>query len=305
MEDLSARQLAEEIEVAWSWPVATTEGMIARHIGRFTLWAVDVPGFSGQLSPETIDEYRRSVITLGTDDFVDSAPGDRLHLSAPLEDWQLGQTTVLVLTASNAAGKDAGYSNQVRIHPLDPPGAAEWAAISVEAQGVLLRWLPATRAEEYAIERAGGEGLAFRTLGRLGVTSFLDRTVGWGTTYRYRLRPLRISEAGWVEGPLSVTVRVTPEDTFAPAPPRDLRAVRATASVELSWLPSRDDDVEGYRVHRNGAVVSPLVTGPSFSDVSAPADSALVYSVSAVDDNGNESEPGAKLSVPAQGTRAN
>lgn len=305
VEDLSARQVAHEIEVAWSWPVTTTEGMIARQIGGFTLWSVDVPGFSGELRPETIDEYRRAVVALGPDDYVDRGPGDRLTVRSPLEDWQLGQTTVLTVTTSNTAGQDAGYSNQVRLHPLDPPGATEWAAASVEVDGVALTWLPATRAEEYAIERASGDGGEFRRLGRLALTSFLDRMVRWGTKYRYRLRPMRSSDAGWIEGPLSGTVAVTPEDTFAPVAPEDLRAVRATASVELSWLPNTEEDIEGYRVHRNGEIISPLLTGPSYSDVSAPTDSALEYAVTAVDSKGNESEPGPKLTVPATDAQAN
>ena len=305
VEDLSARQAGGAIDVAWSWPVTTTEGLVARKIGNFTLWAVDVPGFSTELRPETVDEYRRAVLTLGPDDLADSGPGDRLTATSPLEDWELGQTTVLVVTVSNAAGQDAGYSNQARLQPLEPPDATEWSAVSVTADGVALAWTHAARAEEYTIERSSDDGLMFQTLGRLADSSFLDRTVDWGTTYRYRLRPQRDSEAGWVEGPLSQTVDVTPEDTFAPPPPNGLRAVRTSASVELSWLPSADQDVEGYLVHRNGEVVSPLVNGPSFSDVSAPADTILEYAISAVDANGNESEPGTVLSVAARETGAN
>ena len=305
VEDLSARQVGDAIEISWSWPVTTTEGLIARKIGNFTLWAVDVPGFSTDLRLETIDEYRRSVQTLGPDDFADSGPGNRLTISSPLEDWELGQTTVLVVSVSNATGQDAGYSNQARLQPLEPPGMAEWSAVSVTAEGVELVWTHAARAEEYAIERSSDDGLIFQTLGRLSVNSFLDPTVDWGTTYHYRLRPERDSAAGWIEGPISRTVDVTPEDTFAPAPPDGLRAVRTSASVELSWLPSADEDAVGYLVYRDGEVVSPLVTDPSFSDVSAPAHTALEYAISAVDGNGNESKPSAVLSVAAYDRLAN
>lgn len=305
VEDLSARQVGGAIEISWSWPVATTEGLIARKIGNFILWAVDVPGFSTDLRPDTIDEYRRAVLTLGPDGFADRGPGDRLTITSPLEDWELGQTSVLVVSVTNVAGQDAGYSNQARLQPLEPPGVTEWSAISVTAQGVELAWIYAARADEYTIERSSDDGLMFQTLGSLSANSFLDRTVDWGTTYHYRLRPQRDSAAGWVEGPLSRTVDVTPEDTFAPPPPNGLRAVRTAASVELSWLPSADQDVAGYLVYRNGEGVSPLVNGVSFSDVSAPADTTLEYAISAVDAKGNESEPGAVLSVTARATGAN
>lgn len=304
VQDLSVRQVGTEIQVSWSWPVTTTEGTIARQVGAFTLWAVDVPGFSNDLSPETIDEYRRSVMTIGRDDLSDRQPGDRLSVNLPLEDWQLGQTTLLVVKVSNATGRDAGYSNQARVHPLQPPGATEWSGVTVTAEGVALSWPPTAHAEEYAVERSTGDGPTFQTLGRLAATSFLDRTVLWNTTYSYRLRPHRSSEAGWVEGPLSPMIDVTPKDTFPPSPPTGLRAVRTEASVELSWQPSADQDVAGYLVHRNGEVVSALVTGLSYSDAAVPVDSAVEYAVSAVDAEGNQGQPGASLSVTASRQRA-
>ena len=301
VEDLAARQVGDEVHITWHWPVTTTEGMIARSIGDFSLWAVDVPGFSDGLQPETIDKYRRLVFTLGGDKLVGKEPGNLLDVRLPLAGWQLGQTAILIVTVSNRSGRHAGYSNQVRIHPLEPPGTTEWGEIAVNAGGVELRWLPAERAEEYGIERSEGEDPGFRSLGRLGITSFLDRAVQWGQTYRYRLRAQRTSEAGWIEGPVSAAVTVTPVDTFAPSAPTDLRAVRSAQAVELSWLPSPDQDVAGYRVMRDGKAVSPLVAGTTYSDSSAPAHSAVEYAVTAVDGNHNESIPGAAVAVPAVG----
>ena len=303
VQDLAARQVGDEIRVTWRWPGTTTEGMIARSIGDFSLWAVDVPGFSESLRSETIDGYRRPLMTLAGDELADKEPGNALDVRLPLTDWQIGQTSVLVVTASNRSGRHAGYSNQVRIHPLEPPGTTEWGEITVNADGVELRWQPTERAEEYGIERSEGEDESFRSLGRLGITSFLDRAVQWGQTYRYRVRPQRRSEAGWIEGPVSAAVTVTPVDTFAPSAPVELRAVRSAKAVELSWLPSPEQDVAGYRVLRDGKAVSPLVAGTTYSDTSAPAGPVLDYAVTAVDGNQNESIPSARVAVPAASGR--
>ena len=299
VEDLAARQVGDEIRVTWRWPATTTEGMIARSIGDFSLWAVDVPGFSESLRSETIDEFRRAVLTLHGDELAGKQPGTALDVRLPLAGWLLGQTAVLVVTASNRSGRHAGYSNQARIHPLEPPGATEWGKLTVRPDGVELSWQPAERAEEYGIERSEGEDAGFRSLGRLGITSFLDRGVQWGETYRYRVRPQRMSEAGWIEGPVLAAVTVTPKDTFAPSVPIELRAVRSAEAVELSWMPSPEQDVAGYRVLRDGKAVSPLVAGTTYSDTSAPAHSALEYAVTAVDGNHNESIPSATVAVPA------
>ena len=295
--DLSAQQVGDRISVSWSWPLTTTEGAIARQVGGFTVWAVDVPGFETELDPETIDVYRREVLTLGSSKLADLGPGDQVETSIPLAEWRLGQETLLVVTASNQADRDAGYSNQVELQPLEPPGATDWAEVAVQPHGIELAWLPAQHTDEYVIERSEGDDGEFSPLGRLAATSFIDRTARWGETYQYRLRPLRLSKAGWIEGPLSAGTSVTPLDTFPPAPPEGLRAVRTASSVELSWLPSPEDDVAGYRVLRAGQAISPLVRGTTYSDPFEGV-SPAEFSVSAVDVNGNESQPGSPITVP-------
>lgn len=299
VEDLTARQVAERIEVAWSWPALTTEGMAARQIGGFTLWAVDVPGFQRELTPETIGAYRREVMAVAADDLASKGPGDRLEFLLPLSEWELDQLAVLAVTARNPAGRHAGYSNQVRLHPLPPPAALQWGLVEAVRDGVALSWESAERAEEYAIERARGDG-DFEALGRIQLTSFLDRTVLWGETYRYRLQPLGRSQAGWIAGAMSSVATVEAVDRFAPSPPRELRGVRARESVELSWLPSPDEDTAGYLVYRDGEAISAPVPDTTYSDASAPSDGPLAYSVSAVDFNGNESERGQGIVLPAR-----
>ncbi len=303
VQDLAASQVAGEIHVQWTWPQLTTEGAVAREIGGFTLWAVDVPGFSNALTRETIDEYRRPVATLGPPELAGKEPGDRVTFRSSLSDWQLGQLTILTVSAASRSGRDAGYSNQVRLHPLEPPAEPQWLAVSVVPSGVALSWQAAERAEEYAIERAAiGEG-GFTALGRLGVESFVDRTVEWDRSYSYRLRPYRLSEAGWIAGPASAASEVTPRDTFPPAPPRGLRAVRTPGSVELSWLPSPEADVQGYRVFRDGKDVTGLVPATEYSDGLAVRDAGHEYAVTAIDADGNESGPSDSLRVASTAAR--
>ena len=296
--DLAAHQVAHEVRIEWSWPLVTTEGMAARNVSGFTLWAVDVPGFGNALTAQTIDEYRREVLTVGEPELVDLGPGDRIDARLPLDDWPLGQETILVATVANRAGRHAGYSNQVQLQPLEPPERAVWASNSVQAEGVALAWLPSPRAEEYAVDRATGNDGEYQPLGRLAATAFLDRTVGWGRTYRYRVRPLRRSGAGWIEGSASEAVRVTPRDTFPPTPPAGLRAVRTEATVELSWLSSPEQDVAGYRVYRDGMAISEVSADTTYSDGGAKR-TAHEFSVSALDTSGNESPPGPAITVPA------
>ncbi len=288
--DLTARQVGHIIEFEWTWPLLTTEGTIAREIGGFTLWALDVPDLKNALTPETINRYRRPVATLDTADIASHEPGSRLRFQSPLSDWQLDQPVVVVVTGMNRAGRDAGHSNQARLRPLEPPAKPQGVRVEPVPDGVALSWEPADWADEYSVERSEGQRGTYDALGRLSITSFLDRGAVRDRTYRYRLRPYRASDAGWVEGPPSSAAEITLKDLFAPTPPRGLRAVRSRSSVELSWLPNPEGDLLGYRLLRDGAELSGPVTATTFSDGSAAPDADYEYALTAIDTSGNESK---------------
>ena len=103
---------------------------------------------------------------------------------------------------------------------------------------------------------------------------------------------------GGIEGPPSETVSVTPIDTFPPAPPRGLRAVRTSNSVELSWLPVEEEDVAGYRVLRSGAALGPLVEGTAFSDSTATAGTPYEYEVTVVTQTATKAGQQSELRFP-------
>lgn len=296
VEDLSASQAGDRVLVSWTWPLTTTEGTLVRRLGAFTLWSVDVPGFGEPLAAETIDAFRRESLRVGPEAFDDLGPGDRVEVSIPLSSWRIEQRTVLALTASNRSERHAGYSNQVELDPRQPPGAAAWLEVASSAEGVALAWRGGELADEYALERAFGERGDFEVLGRLATTTFVDRAAAWGETYRYRLQSLRSSRAGWIAGGLSPVFEITARDTFAPAAPSDLRAVRTPESVELSWARSPDEDVRGYLVYRDGAATLPLVERTSAS-LPSVGDQAALFWVTALDASGNESAPSGAVTV--------
>lgn len=296
--DLAVRQVDDRIMVAWTWPAYTTERAVARRLGGFTLWAVDLGDSAEELARETIDEHRYEVVRLEAEALPTSGPGKLVELTRPLGQWTLGQAVMLVLTAWNRAGRDAGYSNQVHLQPLKPPGPPLWSVPHVDEGGVALSWRHAERADSYLLERSVGAGASFEVLGRVSGTTFADRDISWGVQHSYRLRPDRRSLAGWIAGPPSETMTVRPVDRFPPAAPAGLRAVRGPGSVELSWLPNREADLAGYRVLRDGTALAPLISATNYSDVTALARTAHEYSLSAIDANGNESPTCPPLAVP-------
>lgn len=135
-------------------------------------------------------------------------------------------------------------------------------------------------------------------------TSFLDQTFEWELTYFYRGTVVSvIAMAGKptieVEGDDTPELKVFAHDVFPPAVPSGLQAVSSGAGqqpfIDLIWAPVADTDLEGYNVYRREAggvaakVNSELVKTPAFRDMNVVAGKTYFYSVSAVDQRGNES----------------
>jgi hypothetical protein len=136
------------------------------------------------------------------------------------------------------------------------------------------------------------------------VTSFLDQTFEWEKTYFYRGTVVsRIQMAGKpaieVEGDDTVEEKVFAHDIFPPFVPAGLQAVFSGAAqqpfIDLIWAPVTDADLEGYNVYRHeeGAAGVKLnsepIKTPAFRDTQVAPGKIYFYSVTAVDQRGNES----------------
>jgi hypothetical protein len=111
-------------------------------------------------------------------------------------------------------------------------------------------------------------------------------------------------EAPLVTSSACTELTVTPADTFPPAAPDGLRAIRIPGGVQLLWNASPEPDLQGYRVYRLGAAgervaVSPVVPSTQFIDREVAADRAVSYQVTAVDRQGNESPPSVSATAEA------
>jgi len=102
--------------------------------------------------------------------------------------------------------------------------------------------------------------------------------------------------AGHVEPVRSVLVRV---DTIAPSVPDPVTAtVMTTSSAEVAWPAAFDSGsgVSGYRVYRDGALVS-TTSALRFTDTSLIAGGTYTYQVAAVDAADNESALSTSVTV--------
>jgi hypothetical protein len=133
---------------------------------------------------------------------------------------------------------------------------------------------------------------------------FLDQSFEWEKTYFYRAAVVSVmtvlgKSPVEVEGEDTPEVKVFADDVFPPAIPSGLQAVFSGPGqqpfIDLVWVPDTDADLAGYNVYRRedgSAAVklnAELVKAPAFRDAQVVSGKTYVYSVSAVDERGNES----------------
>jgi fibronectin type 3 domain-containing protein len=129
---------------------------------------------------------------------------------------------------------------------------------------------------------------------------FRDTTVAAGERWCYVVRTVASTEP-IVESAGSSEACVENKDVFPPAPPTGVAALVHEDAVEVSWSPSLEPDLAAYRVYRASAGAAPArlaeIAAPetSYRDPAAPRGTALSYTVTAVDRDGNESRPSAAV----------
>jgi hypothetical protein len=148
---------------------------------------------------------------------------------------------------------------------------------------------------------------------QIAVTSapeYLDFAFDYGKTYIYLVRTAILAGGAPRESSDSSIALVTPKDTFPPAAPQGIVAATLPADssgsvvVDLSWSINVEPDLAGYRIYRSeqeskrGELLTPdLLPTPSYRDTSVVAGKHYWYTVTAVDQAGNESALSAPIAV--------
>ena len=318
--DLEAKRKGAQVTLTWTPPTQTSDREnirqagqteVCRAVGAKEMTSCGTPVAS--LADAQVEHWTKATI-VGRKDFTDTLPPE----------WIAQNPTgfaTYALEDRNARGRSAGLSNQVKV-PLAPTlPAPEGLQAKVTADGVELSWGEVSANPALAKEaRTGhpevsyvyrvfrqteGENKPEVMAGEVGgdATSYLDHSAEWEKTYAYRVAPVtRVKqssgEAIEVEGD-DASVNVDVQDVFPPATPTGLQAVFSGVGqkpfMDLTWAPNLEQDLAGYNVYRHEAgrqaqKINPeVVKTPSFRDDKVEAGHQYFYSVSAVDERGNES----------------
>jgi len=225
-----------------------------------------------------------------------SGPGKPQTYTLPVA-GATGTTPLFTLEVTTQRGKTSSVSNEVRTPVVDVPGIVLNLSGVMDQHRIRLNWNPPAQnrayAEVYIVRREDG------AVPPVAVTEthWDDTTVEMGKTYRYIVTAARNSVPP-VSGPPSPT-EVIAIDMKRPAAPAGLQPpVISDSGAILRWDRSTEEDWAGYKIYRSGNPAAgdggwvwlgnTLLTRTSFTDGSYRPDS--YYSVTAVDDSGNESD---------------
>lgn len=208
----------------------------------------------------------------------------------PVEDWA-GKSVALSVHATGPKGKTSDWSNVFVLSATAPLATPTRLQALATMQGVRLSW--AGDSPHYRVFRSAGSnpGSPPANLADTDMPDYLDATAEFGMPYSYYVQGF---SGELHQSEVSMTMDITPKDTFPPAVPQGLSAVASSDAIELSWERNTESDFAGYNIFRsaNGGAFTRMaekIPTPTFSDRMVMKGVKYDYAVSAVDETGNES----------------
>ncbi|HTV13626.1 MAG TPA: hypothetical protein VME68_02850 [Acidobacteriaceae bacterium] len=323
--DLTGARAGNQVHLRWTMPKNTTDkvplkGDQAAHF----CWTSGIAPEPAKPAPLAVPSTGLPGCTALADAmFPPDKPAETdLTLPAALTSGTPRAVSVFV-ELRNHAGKTAGPSNPLWIAAGQGPPPVTGLTVSAQAGGLVLHWQPAAepgailRIHRTLVVRPGApkpsESAGVPTpqeqtlevdLGARDPGLAIDRDAALDHTYRYTAERVRRVDVGHhtleIAGSPSQPVTIDAKDVFPPAVPSSLAVVadEQGRALDLSWSPDTDPDLAGYVVYRRDGTAGAgperisgpaLVVPPSFEDKTVVPGHRYAYSVSAVDQDGNES----------------
>jgi len=310
--DLKATRTGDQIALSWTIPSETTDGASFTHGGQTKICRAINQSRIEQPAQCNVIATIAAPATLKTANAATSVPGE----ASASKDY-----VTFAVEVDNDRGRNAGVSNQVQVptaavsklngnpvSQLTPDAVLVIANVTPQDAG-LPQMLELRRSEKGAPQ----EITVTRRMIELpsveaANVELRDESFAWEKAYAYRVvivGSIKLPNGSTVvfDGASTTPIDVVVHDIFPPAVPTQVQAVFSgqlsgqQPSIDLTWNPVMDRDLAGYFIYRrreNESNVTKLnqqpITAPAYSDKAIQPGIRYFYSVSAIDERGNESK---------------
>jgi hypothetical protein len=288
--DLTAVERGDKIDIHFSVPKLTTEGMVLKEIGSVDLRIGPSPSGGFNTNDWANGAQKINVSPL-------PKPGDA-RAEQPARDL-VGKELLVGVRLGNTKGRMSDWSNIVPITieaPLAKPVDVKAEGVP---EGVRLTWNE-PNLTAFRIFRKAEEQKEPTLLGTSDKPEYVDTTTEFGKTYQYYVQGIHDK----TESDVVQSNSITTKDIFPPQVPTGLTASVGIGAIELAWTRNTESDFKEYRVFRseeNGPYIQIAagLEGPVYSDRQIQSGKHYRYQVSAVDQAGNQSQPSEPIEVTA------
>jgi hypothetical protein len=315
--DLTVVQQGSRLLLGFSYPQTTPAGTALGGITAVEIFEVERPappdGKVPPLDPRQFEPAAQVRQRLEGADLQAVVFGDRILTDLPLSlpEALTGTETPAAPPARYYAvrtfgkeGDRSDLSNIAAVLPKTPPKAPERVNAVARTDGILVEWTPVDGAQGYAVYRRDAQEKSYRRpihTAAPGEASWLDTTARFGQNYIYTVTALAQREPA-IESAIGSEREVRYADRFPPAPPADLVALTEAGRVRIVWRSSEAEDLAGYVVYRRGPeggdfarLTAQPIPATEYVDNAVASGQTYVYRVTAVDQAGNESDPGGEV----------
>ncbi len=312
--DLKVRQQDGRILLDFNFPQTTAAGTALGGISAVEVWEALQPApREGKPAPLDARVFQAAAVlklTVGQKDLATATFGSRILIPIPLPEAPAATPAAPATAARYYAvrtvgptGEKSDFSNQVALVPGTPPAAPERLSVTGRPDGVLVEWSGTDGATGYNIYRRGADE---RSLGQpihaaaAEERSWVDSGARMGQSYIYGVTAMA-GQDPLVESGVASEQEIRFQDRFPPPPPLELVALAEGGRVRLIWRTSEAEDLAGYLVYRRGAegdferLTDQALQETEYIDATASPGQTYSYRVTAVDQIGNESGPGAEV----------
>jgi hypothetical protein len=294
--DLTVVEQGDNLDIAFTIPPLTTEGLPLKEIG-----GIDLRVGPGPSNGWNVDEWAASATSIVVHTPATPSP---VQAMIPVSKF-VGSEVIVAVRITNPKGRDAGWSD-FKIFNVQPPLADPTNFhVAADPKGVALTWGASGPSQFRIFRQTKQEGKPEQQqrpllLATATEPNYIDISAEFGKTYQYSIQAVRDNIESSVVGPETVT----PIDIFPPAVPTGLTASVGIGAVELAWNRNTESDFKEYRVLRSeeGGPFVEIAHGldaPVYSDHGIQSGKRYRYDVLAAGLNGRPSAPCAPVEITA------